>query len=82
MKYGKLLKTLSDQTYLQKTGAKNSNPSSIYEENPVDPRVGIPANTYMFDNVVKDAFNFDDSSSEEEEKAEMLTEKEMLVKCV
>ena len=73
---------MSDQTYLQKAGGKSSNPSSIYEENPVDPRVGIPANTHMFDNVVKDAFNFDDSSSDEEEKAAMLNEKEMLQKCV
>ena len=38
----------------------------------MDPKLGIPANTYMFESIVKDAFNIDDSSSEdEEEKREM-----------
>ena len=48
--------------------------SSIYEENPIDPKVDIPANKYMFETTIKDTFNIDDSSSEdEEEKKQMLT---------
>ena len=69
MKYAKLLKTLADQSYHKINQAQKSKVSSIYIENPRDPKVGIPANTYMFENVIKDAFNLDDSSSEEEEKA-------------
>ena len=54
-------------------------PSSIYEENPVDPKVDIPANKVMFNTTIKDAFDIDDSSSEdEEEKKQMFNKREML----
>ncbi len=58
-------------------------PSSIYEENPVDPKIGIPQNTYMFECIIKDAFDIHESSSDEEEdKKDILTEKEWHQKCM
>ena len=83
MKYAKLLRTLSDASYLQEAKERTKQPSSIHEENPVDPKIGIPANTYMFESIVKDAFNIDDSSSEdEEEKKDMKSQKEWLQTCL
>ena len=62
---------------------KTKRPSSIYEENPVDPRVGIPSNTYMFESIVRDTFNIDDSSSDsDDEKKDMLTPQEWLAICL
>jgi hypothetical protein len=66
MKYSKLLKNLSMTNSLMNSKNKGTVPSSIYEENPIDPKLGIPANTYMFDNIIHDAYNIEDSSSDEE----------------
>ena len=82
MKYAKLLRTLTDQSKTQIQNHKR-HPSSIYEENPVDPKVDIPANKYMFESTIKDAFNIDDSSSEDEdEKRQFFTKSEMLDQCM
>lgn len=82
MKYAKLLKTISDnnQKHVSKDLAKQ--PTSIHVENPIDPKVGIPANTYMFESIIKDAFDIDDSSDEEEAKKDCLTKKEWLHKIM
>ena len=50
--------------------------SSIYEENPSDPKTGIPANRFMFDTVIRDAFEIYDSSDDEEEKKDFLSQSE------
>ena len=50
--------------------------SSIYEENPSDPKTDIPANRFMFDTVIRDAFEIYDSSDDEEEKKDFLSQSE------
>ena len=50
--------------------------SSIYEENPSDPKTDIPANRFMFDTVIRDAFEIYDSSDEEEDKKDFLSQSE------
>jgi len=84
MKYAKLLKNLSgSNSSLLNSKSKETAPSSIYVENPLDPKIGIPANTFAFDYIIHDAFNIDDSSSDEEPSNEgVLTEKEWLKKCL
>ena len=47
--------------------------SSIYEENPSDPKTDIPANRFMFDTVIRDAFEIYDSSDEEDEQKDFLS---------
>lgn len=82
MKYSKLLRTLTDQSRTQ-IADQRRHPSSIYEENPVDPKVDIPANKYMFDVTIKDAFEiYDSSSDEEEEKKNFYTKSEMFDQCM
>ena len=49
-------------------------PSSIYDENPADPKMGIPSNIYFYDNLIKENFTISDSSDSEED----LTEKQYL----
>ena len=42
-------------------------PSSIYEENPQDPKMGIRSNVYFYDSLIKDQFNLSDSSDSDVE---------------
>ena len=68
LKYHKLLKTISancKSSMNQKEFSKP--PSSIYEENPTDPKMGIRANVYFYDNLIKEQFAVSDSSDSEEE---------------
>lgn len=82
MKYAKLLRIITDQSRHQSLNQER-HPTSIYEENPVDPKIDIPANKYMFETTIKDTFNIDDSSSDEEdERRKFYTNKEMLQQCL
>lgn len=80
MKYHKLLKTIADASSMASNKEKLKQVSSIYEENPIDPKLGIPQNTYMFDNMIKDTYNIQDSSSSEDENKNdhFLTKQERL----
>ena len=71
MKYTKLLRAISSSNRMLNAGSGTfaGKVSSIYEENPSDPKTEIPANKFMFENIIKDAFEIQDSSeSGEEEK--------------
>ena len=50
--------------------------SSIYEENPSDPKIEIPANKFMFENIIRDVYDIEDSSEEEEGFNDFKTQKE------
>ena len=78
MKYSKLLHAISDSNRVLTTGGGcfNGKISSIYEENPTDPKTDIPANKFMFENIIKDAFEIQDSSDEEDDKKDFLTQTE------
>ena len=55
LKYHKLLRTISancKSSIHQKEYSKK--PTSIYEENPVDPKMGIRANIYFYENLIKE----------------------------
>lgn len=57
MKYSKLLRAISDSNRVLTTaGGFAAKVSSIYEENPSDPKTDIPANKFMFENIIKDAY--------------------------
>jgi len=76
MKYAKLLKHISANNSLMATSTIQNKPSSIYEENPSDPKMGIPANDFLLASVVKDTFEIYDSSSDEEEAQRCRSDKE------
>ena len=78
MKYSKLLHAISDSNRVLTTGGGcfNDKISSIYEENPTDPKTDIPSNKFMFENIIKDAFEIQDSSDEEDDKKDFLTQTE------
>ena len=58
MKYSKLLRAISDSNrVLTVSGGFAQKISSIYEENPSDPKTDIPANRFMFENIIKDAYD-------------------------
>ena len=69
LKYHKLMKTISANSKLSITqkGEFTKKPTSIYEENPTDPKMSIRSNLYFYDNLIKDAFNVSDSSDSEED---------------
>ena len=63
------MKTISANSKLSITqkGEFTKKPTSIYEENPTDPKMSIRSNLYFYDNLIKDAFNVSDSSDSEED---------------
>ena len=55
LKYHKLLKTISANCKLSLTRNEfTKKPSSIYEENPQDPKMGIRSNVYFYDSLIRD----------------------------
>lgn len=82
MKYDKLLKTLAGGNYMISQMRKEKGPSSIYIENPQDPKVDIPSNIFMFNNIIKDTFEVEDSSTDEEDERQFMTGKEWLDICL
>lgn len=77
MKYSKLLRAISDSNrVLTTSGGFSEKLSSIYEENPSDPKTDIPANKFMFENVIKDAFEIHDSSDDDDDKKDFLSQHE------
>ena len=71
LKYHKLLKQISGtckSSMHQHEFTKK--PTSIYEENPADPKMGIPSNVYFYDNLIKEQFTVSDSSDSEEDLTE------------
>mmetsp|Transcript_2165 Transcript_2165/g.2999 ORF Transcript_2165/g.2999 Transcript_2165/m.2999 type:complete len:127 (+) Transcript_2165:149-529(+) len=79
MKYSKLLRAISDSNrhYATSKGMQDKI-SSIYEENPSDPKSDIPANKFMFETVIRDAFDVYDSSDEEADEKDFLSQREWL----
>jgi len=77
MKYSKLLRAISDSNrhYTTSKGLQDKI-SSIYEENPSDPKSDIPANKFMFETVIRDAFDVYDSSDEEADEKDFLSQSE------
>ena len=84
MKYSKLLRAISDSTRMASStrGGFAEKISSIYEENPSDPKTEIPANKFMFENIIKDAFDVHDSSDEEEDKKDFMSQNDWLRKVM
>ena len=68
LKYHKLLKTISANCKLSlKKNEFTREPTSIYQENPQDPKMSIRSNVYFYENLIKDQFSISDSSDSDEE---------------
>lgn len=75
MKYTKLLTAISDSDRVYTTnGGIGARISSIYEENPQDPKIDIPQNKFLFNNIIKESFDVNDSSDDEEEKLSFMSQ--------
>ena len=68
LRYHKLLKQISGSARKSMNQHEfTKKPTSIYEENPADPKMGIPSNIYFYDNLIKEHFTVSDSSDSEED---------------